>query len=81
MTAAEKILKLLKGRKRPLSNREIAEKTGLKLTTASRVMNELEWTGRVAVVTQRKGAGRPANLYAITSYGEKSLATGFTLFS
>lgn len=65
LSTVQEIARLFRGRKKPLTAREVAEKLGRKLTTTRSELAYAELDGVVKVVGTRPtgGRGRPANLY------------------
>lgn len=62
------ILKVLKGRAKPLTAEEIAGKAGLKLSSTRVVLSNLQKDGEVRLAGLRSSAiGRPANLYLLSN--------------
>lgn len=67
-TVGEAIVSTLQGRVRPLTSVDIATKTGHKVSSVRRTINDLLFEGAVQIISvdYTGGIGRPAQKYLLT---------------
>ncbi len=63
----EKVIEFLKGQHQAISAEEVAEGIGIARVTARRYLEYLEQSGRVEIVIEYGGIGRPVNQYIIVN--------------